>query len=116
LFPGAEVYFKSVLHLTPQAYLHTINTLPRQYGSVMEEKEGEERGYYTTKRNSYISKTKVVSVKLPVALITALDELINNGYFQNRSDAIREAIRRLLTQYQMHSTRQLDTGFFVGLR
>ncbi len=73
-------------------------------------------GYYTTRRNGYVSTTKVVSVKLPVALITALDELISRGYFQNRSDAIREAIRRLLSNYQNYNSNMLDQRFFVGFR
>ncbi len=73
-------------------------------------------GYYTTRRNGYISTTKVVSVKLPVALISALDELISHGYFQNRSDAIREAIRRLLSSYQGYGSNMMDNRFFVGFR
>jgi hypothetical protein len=54
---------------------------------------------YITRRKDYTAVTKVVSVKLPVGLIEQLDSLIEKGYFQNRGDAIREAIRRLLASY-----------------
>ncbi|RLE61455.1 MAG: hypothetical protein DRJ35_00505 [Thermoprotei archaeon] len=77
---------------------------------------GRTSSYYETRRSSYVSTTKVVSVKLPVALIDKLDQLINAGYFQNRSDAIREAIRRLLSNYREYNSRRFETGLHLGLR
>ena len=68
------------------------------------------------RRGGYVSATRVVSVKLPVALITAIDDLISRGYYQNRSDAIREAIRRLLSDYRRYSSGMLDQRFFVAQR
>ena len=68
------------------------------------------------RRGGYVSSTRVVSVKLPVALITAIDDLISRGYYQNRSDAIREAIRRLLSDYRRFSSSQLDMAYFIAQR
>jgi antitoxin ParD1/3/4 len=72
--------------------------------------------YIKEKRGDYISITKIVSVKLPVGLIEALDELIQRGYFQNRSDAIREAIRKLLTNYRELDSQKIRSGLMIGLR
>jgi len=55
-------------------------------------------------------------VKLPVGLIEVLDELIEKGYFQNRSDAIREAIRKLLASYRDLDTQKLSRGLMLGIR
>ena len=55
---------------------------------------------YITRRKDYTAVTKVISVKLPVRLIEVIDELIREGYFQNRSDAVREAVRRLIVAYE----------------
>ena len=68
------------------------------------------------RRGGYIAATEVVSVKLPVALIESIDELISRGYYQNRSDAIREAVRRLLSDYRRFSSSQLDMAYFVAQR
>lgn len=72
--------------------------------------------YYVTTRGDYTSVTKVISVKLPVGLIEALDNLIEKGYFQNRSDAIREAIRKLLSNYREMDLGRLDRGLHLGIR
>lgn len=72
--------------------------------------------YYITNRGDYTSVTKVISVKLPVGLIDALDQLIEKGYFQNRSDAIREAIRKLLSNYRDMDTSRFDRGLHLGIR
>ncbi len=72
--------------------------------------------YYITNRGDYTSVTKVISVKLPVGLIDALDQLIEKGYFQNRSDAIREAIRKLLSNYREMDTARFERGLHLGIR
>ncbi|NAZ25535.1 MAG: ribbon-helix-helix protein, CopG family [Thermofilum sp.] len=74
------------------------------------------KSFYISKRGDYTSITKIVSVKLPVGLIDALDELIQRGYFQNRSDAIREAIRKLLTNYRELDSQKISSGLMIGLR
>jgi hypothetical protein len=69
---------------------------------------------YVTRREEYTAVTRVVSVKLPVGLVEALDELIGEGLFQNRSDAVREAVRRLIVEYR--ATRRKSTEPFLGVR
>jgi len=39
---------------------------------------------------------KPITVKLPEALLKGLDELVKEGVYPNRSDAIRSAVRDLL--------------------
>jgi len=39
---------------------------------------------------------KLVTVKLPEAILEGLDELVKAGMYQNRSAAIRAAVRDLL--------------------
>ena len=55
--------------------------------------------FYVTRRDEYTAVTRVISVKIPVALVERMDELIERGYFQNRADVVREAVRRLLVDY-----------------
>ena len=71
---------------------------------------------YITRRDDYTAVTRVISVKLPVGLIEVLDELIERGYFQNRSDAIREAIRKLLASYRELDTQKFNRGLMLGVR
>lgn len=77
------------------------------------QKRGSE---YVTRREDYTAVTRVISVKLPVGLIEVLDELIEKGYFQNRSDAIREAIRKLLTGYRELDTQKFSRSLMLGIR
>lgn len=56
--------------------------------------------YYVTVRDGYSCVARVISVKLPIRLLQGVDRLIEEGYFQNRSDAFREAVRRLLVSYR----------------
>ncbi len=77
----------------------------------------QDRGsVYVTRRDDYTAVTRVISVKLPVGLIQVLDELIERGYFQNRSDAIREAIRKLLASYRELDTQKLSRSLMLGVR
>lgn len=39
---------------------------------------------------------RLISVQIPEAYINGLDELVNYGYFPNKSEAIRSAIRDML--------------------
>lgn len=39
---------------------------------------------------------KLVTVKIPEALLEGLDELVNAGMYQSRSAAIRAAVRDML--------------------
>lgn len=40
---------------------------------------------------------KLITVHVPELYIQALDQLVKDGYYPNRAEAIREAIRDLLT-------------------
>ncbi len=63
-----------------------------------------------------MKRTVVISIKVPLGLVSALDELIRKNYFQNRSDAIREAIRRLVTEYRKFDREEFRLGFLPGYR
>ena len=41
----------------------------------------------------------IVSVKIPDSYIKFIDELIAQGIFKSRSEAIREALRLLMKEY-----------------
>lgn len=44
------------------------------------------------------NRARVVSVKLPERLIDGIDQLVKGGLYTSRSDAIRTAVRDLLTK------------------
>jgi len=76
------------------------------YSTAPEDVRVRRGSVYVTRREDYTAVTRVVSVKLPVGLVDALDELIEEGYFQNRSDAVREAVRRLIVEYRLAKARK----------
>ena len=41
-------------------------------------------------------RTKLVTLKIPEALVNELDKLVASGKYSNRSEAIRKAVRELL--------------------
>ena len=46
------------------------------------------------------STTVPLSAYIPVSVVERIDALIERGFFENRSDFIREAVRRLLIEYE----------------
>jgi Arc/MetJ-type ribon-helix-helix transcriptional regulator len=48
-------------------------------------------------------KNVLLRVRLPELLVQELDNLVAKGYFQSRSEAVAEAIRRLLLAYSVSS-------------
>jgi hypothetical protein len=46
------------------------------------------------------STTVPLSAYIPVSVVERIDNLIEKGFFENRSDFIREAVRRLLIEYE----------------
>lgn len=50
----------------------------------------------------------VTQVRLPEGLITEIDKLVNKGLYTNKSDVIRDAIRKLVLEKQIGSIP--DTG------
>jgi len=43
---------------------------------------------------------ELVSVHLPKAMLAALDGMVSRGIYPNRSEAIRDALAKLLAQYK----------------
>ena len=70
------------------------------HGTAPEDVKIRRGAVYITRREDYTAVTRVISVKLPVGLVDALNELVEKGFFQNRSDAVREAVRLLLAKYK----------------
>jgi len=68
--------------------------------SLKQELRGQIGSFYITKRKNYTAVAKIISVKLPVTILTEIEELIEKGYYQNVSDFLREAARRLLVEYK----------------
>ena len=50
----------------------------------------------------------VTQVRLPEGLITEIDKLVDKGFYTNKSDVIRDAIRKLVLEKQIGSIP--DTG------
>jgi Predicted transcriptional regulators containing the CopG/Arc/MetJ DNA-binding domain and a metal-binding domain len=46
------------------------------------------------------SKLTLISLKIPMALLKEVDELVEKGVFVSRSEAIREALKLLLSRYK----------------
>lgn len=63
----------------------------------MSETSRRQGARYVTVRDNYVCESIVVTVKLPKSVVDQIDALVSQGTFLNRSDAIREAVRRLLT-------------------
>lgn len=53
-------------------------------------------------------KMSVTQVRLPEGLITEIDKLVDKGFYTNKSDVIRDAIRKLVLEKQIGSIP--DTG------
>jgi len=48
-------------------------------------------------------KMSVTQVRLPEGLITEIDKLVEKGFYTNKSDVIRDAIRKLVLEKQIGS-------------
>ena len=55
-----------------------------------------------------IMTMSVTQVRLPDGLIEEVDKLVDKGLYTNKSDAIRDAVRRLVLNKQIGSIK--DTG------
>jgi Arc/MetJ-type ribon-helix-helix transcriptional regulator len=47
-----------------------------------------------------MSDTVILSFKVPAQLVERLDELVREGLFRNRSEALRHALVLLINQYR----------------
>jgi hypothetical protein len=63
---------------------------PREHGGL---RSSEKPGHV---RNASIP----VTAHIPVTIVERIDTLIEKGLFENRSDFVREAVRRLLIEYE----------------
>jgi len=52
---------------------------------------------------------KLVTVKLPEALLEGIDELVGAGFYPSRSSAIRSAVRDMLKKELWNSRRGNDS-------
>jgi len=51
-----------------------------------------------------------VTVRLPPAIVARVDRLVEAGFFKNRCDLIREAVRQLLVKYYSLDTEKPVEG------
>jgi len=63
-------------------------------------------------RVKYRVKSIVMSIKMPLSLVEEIDKMVERGLYQNRSDFVREAVRRLITEYK----RQERRSHVIGVR
>jgi Predicted transcriptional regulators containing the CopG/Arc/MetJ DNA-binding domain and a metal-binding domain len=45
------------------------------------------------------SKLTLITVKIPMKILQEVDELVKEGVFVSRSEAVREALKLLLSRY-----------------
>ncbi|MFH1072457.1 MAG: ribbon-helix-helix domain-containing protein [Nanoarchaeota archaeon] len=50
----------------------------------------------------------VTQVRLPEGLLKAIDQLVERGFYSNKSDVVRDAVRRLVLEKQVGSVQ--NTG------
>ena len=62
-----------------------------------------------------MAKMKIISVQLPQGLIRAMDQLVKQGIYPNRSEIIRTAIRELLRKelYQLESEERSTPEYIL---
>lgn len=62
-----------------------------------------------------MAKMKIISVQLPQGLIRAMDQLVKQGIYPNRSEIIRTAIRELLKKelYQLESEERSTPEYIL---
>lgn len=58
---------------------------------------------------------RIVTVNLPDMYLDGLDELVNAGYFPNKSEAIRAAVREMIKN-ELGGLRPRETAEFRGRR
>ena len=65
------------------------------------------------RRTDKAPKTHIVSFHIPRALLEALDQLVEMGVFNNRSEAIRTALFNLLREHRdfLEQRRHLMLGY-----
>jgi transcriptional regulator, CopG family len=69
-------------------------------GEVPVESEKPSEKPKETKDRKRKEPMELVSVHLPRAMLIALDNMVRRGIYPNRSEAIRDALAKLLAQYK----------------
>jgi len=77
---------------------------------------GQVGSLYITRRKNYTAITKVIAVKVPITVLRDIEELVEKGYYQNVSDFVREAIRRLLAEYKEKGILSKEPKPELGVR
>ena len=68
--------------------------------NVPVERDDVKREQDVGKRRERKEPMELVSVHLPMAMLSTLDNLVKKGIYPNRSEAIRDALAKLLAQYK----------------
>jgi len=63
-------------------------------------KVGQDMSSNVDKRRERREPMELISVHLPKAMLVALDDMVRRGIYPNRSEAIRDALAKLLAQYK----------------
>ncbi len=67
---------------------------------VLEERKKQKNRVKKTNKN-----TVTLTMRVPAELLVRMDSLIERGIFQNRGELLREAIRRLVMEYDRKPER-----------
>jgi len=68
--------------------------------NVPVERDDVKREQDVGKRRERREPMELISVHLPRAMLVTLDNLVKKGIYPNRSEAIRDALAKLLAQYK----------------
>jgi hypothetical protein len=68
--------------------------------NVPVERDDVKREQDVGKRRERKEPMELISVHLPRAMLVTLDNLVKKGIYPNRSEAIRDALAKLLAQYK----------------
>lgn len=72
------------------------------FKAVLSELSRENRNIYIL-RVYYTCIMEVVQARLPETLVNDIDDLVKKKKYHNRSDVIRDAVRRLTARERIHS-------------
>ena len=54
---------------------------------------------------------KIVTINIPVQLLDVIQVLVNLGYYPSRSEAVRQALKRFLTEEDKMTTDMTPESF-----
>ena len=53
---------------------------------------------------------ETLQIRLTKKLIESIDEMIEDGYYPSRSEAVRDAVRRLITDFETLDHEDIEGG------